>query len=229
MLRRLLDRLLDLKTARQPVALVTDLSSGQQTLVQPQTQEGEAALPDDVLSLVRQYLEEGRSGILEENWFTETHLPPDRLILIGAVHIAQAIIPMAQMLGYGVSVIDPRGAFATVERFADVELLSDWPDDAMRQLDPDRRTAVVALTHDPKLDDPALTVALASPAFYVGALGSRKTHAGRLERLAAQGISAEKLARIHGPVGLPIGAKSQAEIAVSILAQITAVKRGITA
>ncbi|WP_395832160.1 XdhC family protein, partial [Elstera sp.] len=145
--------------------------------------------------------------------------------LVGAVHIAQAVIPMAQALGYAVTVIDPRQAFATPERFPGIALSTDWPDEALDALKPDSRTAIVTLTHDPKLDDPALTAALKSDAFYIGALGSRKTHTSRLQRLTEAGFTDADLQRIQGPVGLAIGAKTQAEIALSILAQITAMRR----
>jgi xanthine dehydrogenase accessory factor len=143
--------------------------------------------------------------------------------VVGAVHIAQPLARMAVLSGYDVTVVDPRGSFATAERFPGVTLMGEWPDDAMAALKPDKRTAVVTLTHDPKLDDPALAVALKSDAFYVGSLGSRKTHAARCERLTAQGFDGKDLARIHGPVGLNIGAVSPAEIAVSILGQVTEV------
>ena len=145
------------------------------------------------------------------------------MIVVGAVHIAQSLVPMATLSGYDVTIVDPRQAFATEARFPGVALQHDWPDDAMSALDPDRRTAVVTLTHDPKLDDPALTVALRSEAFYIGSLGSNRTHAKRLARLIEAGLTESELARIHAPVGLDIGAVSPAEIAVSIMAQITAV------
>jgi xanthine dehydrogenase accessory factor len=141
------------------------------------------------------------------------------------VHIAQALVPVARLTGYAVTVVDPRGAFATESRFPDVALVTEWPDDALNGLAIDARTAIVTLTHDPKLDDPALTVALRSPAFYVGSLGSRRTHAKRLDRLRAAGLTEEELARIHAPVGLDIGAVTQAEIAVSVMAQIIAARR----
>jgi xanthine dehydrogenase accessory factor len=175
-------------------------------------------------------LRSDESGILEAGGgklFAQVHNPPPRLLLVGAVHISQAMAPMAAMAGYGVSVIDPRRAFATDERFPGIDMRGDWPDEAMAALKPDRRTAVVTLTHDPKLDDPALQAALRSPAFYIGALGSKKTHAARLQRLAAAGFTPADLARIHGPVGLAIGALSPAEIAISVLAQITAARRGV--
>ena len=153
--------------------------------------------------------------------FLQVFNPPLRLMVIGAVHIAQALAPMASLAGYHVTVVDPRRAFATDSRFPDVAMTQDWPDEAMTALAPDRRTAVVALTHDPKLDDPGLDVALRSEAFYIAALGSRRTHAGRLERLAELGHDAATLARIHGPAGLDIGAVSPAEIAVSVMAEMT--------
>jgi xanthine dehydrogenase accessory factor len=154
-------------------------------------------------------------------WFLQPWNPPLRMLVVGAVHIAQPLVAMATLAEYAVTIVDPRQAFATQERFPGVALSGDWPDQALRALAPDARTAVVVLTHDPKLDDPALAVAVRSPAFYVGALGSRKTHAARLERLRAHGLSEPELARIHAPVGLDVGARSPAEIAVSILAQVT--------
>ncbi len=157
--------------------------------------------------------------------FIQIFNPPLRLAIIGAVHIAQPLAPMASLAGYDVTVIDPRRAFASDERFPSVTVLTDWPDEAMAALAPDNRTAIVALTHDPKLDDPALDVALKSDAFYIAALGSRKTHARRLERLAELGHPPEVLARIHGPAGLAVGAVSPAEIAIAIMAEMTAALR----
>ena len=155
--------------------------------------------------------------------FVEIWNPPLRLVVVGAVHIAQALAPMAALAGYKVTVIDPRSAFASAERFPGVEIVGDWPDDVLPGLKPDKRTAIVTLTHDPKIDDPALAAALRSDAFYIGALGSRKTHAKRGDRLAAAGFGASEIARIRGPVGLAIGALTPAEIALSILAEVTAV------
>jgi xanthine dehydrogenase accessory factor len=142
------------------------------------------------------------------------------------VHIAQPLLTIARTCGYAPTLIDPRGAFGSEARFPGEVILDDWPDEALQALAPDARTAVVTLTHDPKLDDPALRAALAAPVFYIGALGSKKTHARRLERLTALGYGPEEIARIHAPVGLDIGAKTPAEIAVSIMAQITATLRG---
>ncbi len=156
----------------------------------------------------------------------EPHNPPLRLLLIGAVHIAHALAAMAELAGFAVTIIDPRRAFATAARFPSHTLVTTWPDEAVRSLQPDTRTAVVTLTHDPKLDDPALVAALRTPAFYLGCLGSKKTHASRLTRLAAAGFDSATLGRLHGPVGLSIGARAPAEIAVSVLAQIIAALRG---
>jgi len=158
-------------------------------------------------------------------WFLHPHNPPLRLILVGAVHIAQALAPMAPPLGFAVTVIDPRRSFATGERFPGITLDHRWPDEAMAELKPDSRSAVATLTHDPKLDDPALDAALRSEAFYIGALGSRRTHAARLQRLAALGHSRETLARIRGPIGLAIEAVTAPEIALAIMAEIVAVRR----
>jgi len=226
----LLDRLLADRSAKIPVALVTELGAGRQALVHDLGRPlGDLALDEVQLAEVRQALQSDESGILEaggRKLFAQVHNPPPRLLLVGAVHISQALAPMASMAGYGVSVIDPRRAFATDERFPGIDMRGDWPDEAMAALKPDRRTAVVTLTHDPKLDDPALQAALRSPAFYIGALGSKRTHAARLQRLAAAGFTETDFIRIHGPVGLSIGALSPAELAISVLGQITAVRRG---
>ena len=161
-----------------------------------------------------------------EQWFLHAHNPQARLIVVGAVHIAQALVPMAAGLGFALVVVDPRRSFASPERFPNVIVLSDWPDEALDALKPDTRSAIVTLTHDPKLDDPALDRALKSPAFYIGALGSRRTHAARLQRLRVLGHGEAELARIHGPVGLDIEAVTAPEIALSILAELVAVRRG---
>ena len=168
-------------------------------------------------------LREDRSHVAEidgQTWFLQVLNPPVHLIVAGAVHIAQSLVKMAAELGWRVTIVDPRTGWANAERFPGVTIAAAWPDEAMMELGVNRRTAVVTLTHDPKLDDPALAAALRSPAFYIGALGSKKTHAARRERLTAQGFGDADFARIHGPVGLDIGASSPPEIAVSILAQI---------
>ncbi len=225
MRRAILDQFLAAKKAGQPVALVTDITTGLQTLVFPTVQSGQVALDDERLARVRRMLDDDKSGMLDEALFVQAAAPPLRLIIVGAVHIAQALAPLAAFTGYRVIVVDPRRAFASDERFPQVAMRDDWPDEALTELKPDSRTAVVTLTHDPKLDDPALEAALASPAFYIGALGSRKTHAGRLGRLRERGFAEADLARIHGPIGLAIGAVSQAEIAIAILGEITAARR----
>jgi len=226
MQRDLLDRLLSLRAAKKPAALVTDLESGAQALVEAGSIAGGLMLTDPEIEAVLDAVRDDRSGLdPESKRFVQVFNPPLRLVVVGAVHIAQQLVPLAAAAGYDVTVVDPRRAWASGERFPGVALVSDWPDEALQALAPDRRTAVITLTHDPKLDDPALAAALASPAFYIGALGSRRTQARRLERLRDLGFDAAVLARIHGPVGLDIGAKSPAEIAVSILAQIIQVRR----
>jgi len=208
------------RAARRPTVLVTDVASGGQRLVR----EGEVEA-DPLSAVLQERLRQGRSGLVEEGGrqlFLAVQVPPVRVLVIGAVHISQALAPMAKGLDLDVTIIDPRTAFATPERFPDVTLLAEWPDDALPRLGLDRYTAVATLTHDPKIDDPALAAALRAECFYIGALGSRKTHARRLERLTAAGFGEAELARIHAPIGLDIGAVSPAEIAVSILAEIVA-------
>lgn len=228
MKRKILDALQAARAARRPVALVTDLASGEQALLESGEVLGDLTLADDALAAAMKLLDRDSSQAIDignRRVFVHVYNPPSRLIIVGAVHIAQALAPMASLMGYAVTIVDPRRAFATDARFPTVTLSDDWPDEAMEKLSPDRRTAVVTLTHDPKLDDPALAVALKSPAFYIGSLGSRRTHASRLQRLTALGFSETELARIRGPVGLSIGAITPAEIAVSILGQITEARR----
>lgn len=216
---QILSRLQELRQAGVPVALVTRLGDGAGSLVGEGTHEGDVALDEPVRQRVLERLAADQSGN-EGDLFVRVFQRPVRLIVVGAVHIAQALVPMARLAGFGCVVIDPRTAFASTARFEEVSLLTTWPDQALSGLAPDRRTAVVTLTHDPKLDEPALRVALGSDAFYVGALGSRKTHAARMERLRAAGISESQLCRIRAPVGLPLGGRRPAEIAVSIMADI---------
>jgi len=228
MKRETLEKLLDLKAHKQQVALITDLASGAQDLFTATHPAPGLNLSPAASEQVALAIREDRNAEFEldgKRCFVQVHNPAPRLIVIGAVHISQALAPMAAMAGYAVTVVDPRRAFATEDRFPGVTLSGDWPDEAMEKLAPDVRTAVVTLTHDPKLDDPALTAALRSPSFYIGALGSKKTHGARLGRLTKAGFTEADLARIHGPAGLDIGAKSPAEIAVSVLAQLTAARR----
>ncbi|MFN0043217.1 MAG: XdhC family protein [Alphaproteobacteria bacterium] len=229
MKRELLGALLAARAAKTPIALATRLDTGAQALIGPMPvggtwSRGDLTLDADSLAAVHLALAGDTSGMIETpsfRIFVQVYNPPLRLIVVGAVHIAQALVPMAALAGYSVVVVDPRRAFATDARFPHTTVTTEWPDDAMSRLAPDRRTAVVTLTHDPKLDDPALTVALKSDAFYIAALGSRKTHGARLKRLKDAGFDGAALARIHGPAGLAIGAKSPAEIALSIMAQAT--------
>jgi xanthine dehydrogenase accessory factor len=222
MKRELLAKLISDRNAKRSVALVTNLANGDQVQVYPTG--AVSGLPPALVPTVRQAIQDNESQTVELDsagrWFVEVLNPPLRLILVGAVHIAQPLAQMAAVAGYDVSIVDPRASFATDARFPGVKLIDEWPDDALKQLDPDRRTAVVTLTHDPKLDDPALAIALKSDAFYIGSLGSRRTHATRLQRLKDMGFKDEEMARIHGPVGINIEAITPAEIAVSILAQV---------
>ncbi len=208
------------RAARRAAILVTDLASGEQRLVKA-ADVGRDLLKD----LLEQHIRSGKSGTEETargKVFLTVHVPPPRLVITGAVHISQSLAPIGKLLGYDVTIVDPRTAFASIERFPDVKVIAEWPDVALPPLGIDRYTAFVALTHDPKIDDPALTHALARDCFYIGALGSRKTHGRRLERLKAQGLSDAALARIHAPIGLEIGAVSPSEIAVAIMGEITA-------
>ncbi len=228
MKRAILDTLLQARRLGIACALVRNIKSGQQAFVSHDNIISDIDLGPDLKRAVLDAISQDESGRLPEpcdDIFVQVFNPPPRLIMVGAVHIAQALAPMAALAGYAVTVIDPRRAFATDQRFPGVTLLTEWPDEGLEALKPDRRTAVVTLTHDPKLDDAALGVALKSQCFYVGSLGSRKTHQARLNRLRRLGFTDAELARIHGPVGLPIGALTPAEIAVSILAQITQVRR----
>jgi xanthine dehydrogenase accessory factor len=211
------------RAARRAAVLVTDMGSGEQRLVRE-----EEVGSDPLGQAVQESLTRGRSGLVEwdgRQFFLTVQAPPVRVVVVGAVHISQALAPMAKGLDLDVTIIDPREAFATPGRFPDVPVLAEWPDAALPDIGIDRYTAVVALTHDPKIDDPALTAALRSPCFYIGALGSRKTHERRVQRLTASGFTETDLARIHAPIGLDIGAVSPAEIAVSILAEIVATLR----
>lgn len=217
MRRATLDALNDARKDRRAIVRAVDLASGEEILVDPEhdisafgraaarAARADSSAPADI---------EGRT------WFLEVYNPPLELAVVGAVHIAQMLVPMARIAGYDVLIIDPRTAFATAERFPGTRLSHEWPDEALARAPLGTRSALVALTHDPKLDDPALSAALRSSCFYIGALGSKKTHANRLERLKTHGISDSELARIHGPIGLAIGARSPAEIAVSILAEM---------
>lgn len=221
----LLEGVLAQDAARRSTIRIVDLDTGAERLVQ----EGENLSTDPLGPEIDARLRSGKSGRIEtgdgRNLFFNVFVPPPRLVLVGAVHISQALAPMAATAGFDVLVIDPRGAFAAPERFEGIPLRADWPQDVFPETGLDRHTAVCALTHDPKIDDPALQAALSADCFYIGALGSRKTHAKRVDRLTAAGFDEPAIARIHAPIGLPIGAATPAEIAVAVLGQIIAARR----
>ncbi|NKB44490.1 MAG: xanthine dehydrogenase [Alphaproteobacteria bacterium] len=222
----LLDKLRGSIAAQQACALVTDTDNGQQCLVDSDGVDGDLNLAKEYLQQATQMIADDVSGQIEQtDLFVRVYGPALRLVIVGAVHISQALAPMAQLAGFNVTVLDPRDAFVRAGRLSDVSALTDWPDEGMAKVKPDSRTAVVTLTHDPKLDDPALAAALRSDAFYIGSLGSKRTHAKRLVRLKEEGFSDLDLDRIRGPVGLDIKAKTPAEIAVSILSEIVATRR----
>jgi xanthine dehydrogenase accessory factor len=208
------------RAARRAAVLITNIASGEQRLV-----KSADAAKDPLKALIEKHIRMGKSGVEDTpqgKVFLTVHTPSPQLVITGAVHISQTLGPVGQLLGYDVTIVDPRTAFATIERFPDVKVVAEWPDVALPPLNVDRYTAFVALTHDPKIDDPALLHALKRDCFYIGALGSKKTHAKRVARLKEQGISDADIARIHAPIGLDIGAVSPAEIAVAIMAEITA-------
>ncbi len=207
------------RAARRAVAVVTDVASGEQRLV-----KSADVARDPLAETIEKHLRMAKSGMEETaqgRVFITVHVPSPQLVITGAVHISQVLGPIAKLLDYDVTIVDPRTAFASAERFPDVKVVAEWPDVALPPLNVDHYTAFVAVTHDPKIDDPGLLHALERDCFYIGALGSRKTHGRRLERLKAAGIREDQLSRIHAPIGLNIGAVSPAEIAISIMAEIT--------
>ena len=225
MQRDTLEQILAAKAEKRPVLLATNLANGEERVIDPALADPQDPLGAAAIAAARD--DKGRivdtpAGEVFLNVFN----PPLRMLIVGAVHIAQPLAQMAVIAGFDVTIVDPRRAFATASRFPGVALRHDWPDEGVAEFAPDRRTAIVTLTHDPKLDDAALQGALSSDCFYIGCLGSKKTHAARLERLRRAGFDTAALERIHGPVGLAIGAKSPAEIAVSILAEIVSRLRG---
>lgn len=228
MKRAVFDDLVSARAAGRPSVLVTHLETGAQALILADRSEGDLALDADTIAAARKATMTERGVTVDTpagRVFVHPFCPPARLIIVGAVHIAEPLVRIGMLASYGVSLIDPRRAFASRQPFSNLSVIDDWPDEALERLAPDQRTAVVTLAHDPKIDDAALGVALRSPAFYIGSLGSRKTHAARLHRLRKLGFSDDNLARIHGPVGLDIGALSPSEIAVSIIAEITRTRR----
>lgn len=207
------------RTGRRGCVLVTDLDDGTQRLVREAEAGGDEA--------IARALRLGRSGLIEgTQTFLNVYLPPPRILVVGAVHISQSLAPMAKLAGFDLAIIDPRTAFATPDRFPGVDLSADWPEDVLRERPLDPYTALVAVTHDPKIDDQPLIEALNTGCFYVGALGSRKTHARRVERLLAAGVPQHRIDRIEAPIGVDIGASTPAEIAVAILASVISAFRG---
>jgi len=204
------------RRARRPIVLVTDTQGGEERVV-----DADAFTTDPLAETIAERIRTGKSGMLDDGrTFLTVHVPPPRLVVIGAVHISQALAPMARLAGFDMRVIDPRTAFATPERFPDIQLFDEWPQEVLAREPLDPFTALAALTHDPKIDDVPLLSAMEAQCFYIGALGSRKTHGARLERLREQGAPEDGLERIHAPIGLDIGAQSPAEIAVAVLAEV---------
>jgi xanthine dehydrogenase accessory factor len=220
----MLKQILHDQEAKTPVALVTQLETGRQALVYYESATGSLADRAEILTAARRAMQDDKTGTVTLDigeFYFQIFNPPLRMLIVGAVHIAQPLSRMASNVGYDVTVVDPRQSFGSPDRFPGISLNHEWPDDGLRKLDIDRRTAVVTLTHDPKLDDPALGVAIRSEAFYIGSLGSRGTHAGRVERLKNEGFTETEITRINGPIGIKIGAISPAEIAISILGEVT--------
>ncbi|MEP0941830.1 MAG: XdhC family protein [Rhizobiaceae bacterium] len=219
----LLSKINQARQSRQAVAVVTDIDSGNQQLVTSQM-----AVSDELMAEVAKRLKSAKSGMVTldgKETFIQVHVPSPRLVIIGAVHISQALVPMAKACEFDITIIDPRTAFASQERFPDSDLLAEWPQEILDQRPLDAFTALVAVTHDPKIDDIPLQAALAADCFYIGALGSRKTHGKRVQRFSDVGIAEAQMQRIHAPIGLDIGASSPSEIAVSIMAEIIATLR----
>lgn len=226
MKRAIYDALQAARAAKRAVVLATAQRDGRQSLIDGATTSGDLPVSETIRAAAMRALRDDKNHTIEAAEagpvFIQAFNPPLRMLVVGAVHIAQPLVPMAVLAGYEVTIIDPRRSFATADRFPGVAITHDWPDEAMDRLKPDARTAVVTLTHDPKIDDPALDRALRADCFYIGCLGSTRTHKTRLARLAEAGFGEKEFSRLHGPIGLDIGAKSPAEIAISIMAEMTA-------
>ena len=227
MKKEILDTILTSRSKKQTLAVITRVADGMQwAMLENDSKNHEVFTPLE-LDTIKNSMRDNKSGLIsDEKFFTHIYTPPLRLIIIGAVHIAQFLAPMAKVAGFDVTVVDPRSSFATPSRFPEINLSDEWPDDGISKLKPDTRTAVVTLTHDPKLDDPALIETLKTPAFYIASLGGTRTHGKRLERLKGEGFDEKELLRINGPAGLDIGSVSPSEIAISILAELTAALHG---
>ena len=219
-----LSLILSEKNNRNTIIVATEINSGEQIII---NEKNDTDINNKILIAAKNNIIQGKSEILEiesNKWFLNITLPPLRLITVGAVHIAQPLAEIATISGYEVIIIDPRAAFANNQRFPDIKIINEWPEVALNELGIDNRTAVVTLTHDPKLDDSALNAALKSKAFYIGSLGSKKTHKARVQRLKIANFSENEINRIHGPIGLAIGAKSPQEIAISIISEIITIR-----
>ncbi len=219
-----LSLILSEKNNRNTIIVATDINSGEQIII---NEKNETDINNKILIAAKDNIIQGKSEVLEiesNKWFINITLPPLRLVTVGAVHIAQPLAEIATISGYEVIIIDPRSAFANTQRFPDIKIINEWPEVALNELAIDNRTAVVTLTHDPKLDDSALNAALKSKAFYIGSLGSKKTHKARIERLKIANFTEDEIRRIHGPIGLDIGAKSPQEIAISIISEIITIR-----
>ena len=219
-----LSLILSEKNNRNTIIVATEINSGEQIII---NEKNDTDINNKILIAAKNNVIQGKSEILEiesNKWFLNITLPPLRLITVGAVHIAQPLAEIATISGYEVIIIDPRAAFANNQRFPDIKIINEWPEVALNELGIDNRTAVVTLTHDPKLDDSALNAALKSKAFYIGSLGSKKTHKARVQRLKISNFSDDEIKRIHGPIGLAIGAKSPQEIAISIISEIITIR-----
>ena len=219
-----LSLILSEKNNRNTIIVATEINSGEQIII---NEKNDTDINNKILIAAKNNIIQGKSEILEiesNKWFLNITLPPLRLITVGAVHIAQPLAEIATISGYEVIIIDPRAAFANNQRFPDIKIINEWPEVALNELAIDNRTAVVTLTHDPKLDDSALNAALKSKAFYIGSLGSKKTHKARVQRLKIANFSEDEIKRIHGPIGLAIGAKSPQEIAISIISEIITIR-----
>tara|TARA_B100001142_G_scaffold189149_1_gene188294 strand:- start:183 stop:878 length:696 start_codon:yes stop_codon:yes gene_type:complete len=219
-----LNLILSEKNNRNTIIVATEINSGEQIII---NEKNDTDINNKILIAAKNNIIQGKSEVLEiesNKWFINITLPPLRLITVGAVHIAQPLAEIATISGYEVIIIDPRAAFANTQRFPDIKIINEWPEVALNELAIDNRTAVVTLTHDPKLDDSALNAALKSKAFYIGSLGSKKTHKARVQRLKIANFSEDEINRIHGPIGLAIGAKSPQEIAISIISEIITIR-----
>ena len=219
-----LSLILSEKNNRNTIIVATEINSGEQIII---NEKNDTDINNKILIAAKDNIIQGKSEVLEiesNKWFINIPLPPLRLVTVGAVHIAQPLAEIATISGYEVIIIDPRAAFANNQRFPDIKIINEWPEVALNELGIDNRTAVVTLTHDPKLDDSALNAALKSKAFYIGSLGSKKTHKARVQRLKIANFSDDEIKRIHGPIGLAIGAKSPQEIAISIISEIITIR-----